>query len=44
MIRQLFDIQNNTRTGSVAFMQQVVQNLDRNDMIGIAAYLASREP
>jgi cytochrome c553 len=44
VIRQLFDIQSNHRTGSVAFMQQVVANLERDDMIGIAAYLASREP
>lgn len=44
VIRQLYDIQHNTRTGSVTFMQQVVQNLERDDMIAIAAYLASREP
>lgn len=44
VMRQFFDIQNSTRTASVTFMQQVVVNLDREDMIAIAAYLASREP
>jgi len=44
VVRQLFDIKNNTRTGSVAFMQQVVYGLERDDMIAIAAYLASRKP
>jgi len=44
VFRQLFDIKNNTRTGSVTFMQQVVYGLERDDMIAIAAYLASREP
>jgi cytochrome c553 len=44
VMRQLFDIQNNKRTASVTFMQQVVANLSREDMIAIAAYLGSREP
>jgi cytochrome c553 len=44
VMRQFFDIQNNTRTASVTFMQQVVANLSRDDMIAIAAYLASRQP
>ena len=44
VIRQLYDIQHNTRTGSVTFMQQVVANLGMDDMINIAAYIASREP
>ncbi len=44
IMRQLVDIQNNTRTGSVTFMQQVVSNLDRDDMIAIAAYIASLAP
>ena len=44
VFRQLFDIKANTRTGSVAFMQQVVYGLERDDVIAIAAYLASLEP
>ena len=44
IVRQLYDIQHSARTGSVTFMQQVVTNLDRDDMIAIAAYVASREP
>jgi cytochrome c553 len=44
IIRQLYDIKHNARTGSVTFMQQVVSGLDQDDMIAIAAYVASREP
>jgi cytochrome c553 len=44
VVRQLFDIQNSTRTASVTFMQQVVANLSRDDMVAVAAYIASLEP
>ncbi len=44
IIRQLYDIQHNNRTGSVTFMQQVVQNLEPDDMIAVASYVASLEP
>jgi cytochrome c553 len=44
LIRQLYDIQNGTRSGSAALMKQVVAKLDNNDMVAISAYVASREP
>jgi cytochrome c553 len=44
-VRQLFDIQDGTRSGtSAALMQQVVQKLTIDDMLAIAAYTASRGP
>ena len=43
LIRQLYDIQNGTR-GNVPLMKQVVAKLDNDDMVAIAAYVASREP
>jgi len=44
VMRQLYDIQHNNRTGSVTFMQMVVQNLEPEDMIAVASYVASLEP
>ena len=44
IVRQLYDIQNGKRSGAVAPMQQVVAGLELDDMIAIAAYVASREP
>ena len=44
IIRQLYDIQKGTRTGNVAPMQMVASGLHLDDMIAIAAYVASREP
>jgi cytochrome c553 len=44
IVRQLYDIKNEKRTGAVAPMKQVVANLKLDDMIAIAAYVASREP
>lgn len=44
IVRQLYDIQKGTRSGPVAPMQQVVAGLKLDDMIAIAAYVASREP
>jgi cytochrome c553 len=44
IVRQLYDIQHEKRTGAVAPMQQVVASLKLDDMIAIAAYVASREP
>jgi cytochrome c553 len=44
IVRQLYDIQKGNRAGSVAPMQQVVSGLKLNDMIAIAAYVASRDP
>jgi cytochrome c553 len=44
IVRQLYDIQNGKRSGTVAPMQQVVADLGLDDMIAIAAYVASREP
>jgi cytochrome c553 len=45
IVRQLFSIQDGTRSGtSAALMQQVVQKLNVDDMLAIAAYTASREP
>jgi cytochrome c553 len=45
IVRQLFMIQDGTRTGpSATLMQQVVAQLTVDDMLAIAAYTASREP
>jgi cytochrome c553 len=45
MVRQLFDMQNGFRTGEwTSLMKPVVEKLSADDMINIAAYLASRPP
>ncbi len=44
IVRQLYDIQKGKRLGAVAPMQQVVADFKLDDMIAIAAYVASREP
>jgi cytochrome c553 len=45
VVRQLFDVKTGHRTGKrVEFMKPVVAKLDPDDMIAIAAYLASRTP
>lgn len=45
VFRQLFDMQTGHRTGKqVEFMKPVVANLTSDDMLALAAYLASRAP
>jgi cytochrome c553 len=45
LVRQLNDMQTGARTGvNVELMKQVVAKLTAEDMVAIAAYLASREP
>jgi cytochrome c553 len=45
LVRQLFDIQSGKRHGkSVELMKPVVANLTTDDMLAIAAFLASRAP
>lgn len=45
IVRQLFSIQDGSRSGpSAALMQAVVEQLSVDDMLNIAAYTASREP
>jgi cytochrome c553 len=44
LMRQLYDIQNGTRSGSAALMKQVVDKLNNDDMVAIVAYVASRQP
>jgi cytochrome c553 len=45
LVRQLNDMQTGARTGvQVELMKQVVAKLSAEDMVAIAAYLASREP
>jgi cytochrome c553 len=45
IVRQLWDIQNGDRAGpSAALMQPVVEKLSNDDMLAIAAYVASRKP
>jgi cytochrome c553 len=45
IVRQLFSIQDGSRSGiSAALMQQVVERLTVDDMLDIAAYTASRRP
>jgi cytochrome c553 len=44
-VRQLYFFQDGSRSGTLAaLMQGVVQNVTVDDMLAIAAYLASREP
>ena len=45
LTRQLMDIKSGNRTGAwIALMQQVVAKLDKDDIIALAAYAASRQP
>jgi cytochrome c553 len=45
MVRQMWDIQQGTRNGAQAqLMKLVVANLTEDDMVAIAAYVASRPP
>jgi cytochrome c553 len=45
IFRQLYDIQQGVRKGNaVALMQAVVAKLTQDDMIALAAYMASRDP
>jgi cytochrome c553 len=45
IVRQLFQMQNGTRDNEQAqLMQPAVKNLDLDDMIAIAAYVAAQEP
>ena len=45
LVRQIWDIQQGTRNGASAqLMKLVVANLNEDDMVSIAAYLASRLP
>jgi cytochrome c553 len=45
IFRQLYDIQHGTRKGpAVALMEPVVKNLTQDDMIDLAAFMASRDP
>ena len=45
IVRQLYGFQTGARTSSMAqLMQAVVANLSQDDMVAIAAYLASRPP
>jgi cytochrome c553 len=45
LVRQMYDMQQGTRKGSWAeLMKPVVTNLNNDDLIAIAAYLASRKP
>jgi len=44
IVRQLYDIQHGKRSGKIAPMQQVVSGFKLEDMIAVAAYVASREP
>jgi cytochrome c553 len=45
LVRQLFDIQSGLRHGKrLELMKPVVANLSTDDMLAIAAYLASRAP
>jgi cytochrome c553 len=45
IVRQLWNIQNGDRAGtSAALMRPVVEKLDNDDMLAIAAYVASRAP
>jgi cytochrome c553 len=45
IVRQLWDIQNGDRAGpSAALMRPVVEKLSNDDMLAIAAYVASRMP
>jgi cytochrome c553 len=45
IVRQLWDIQNGERGGdSAMLMQPVVEKLTNDDMLALAAYIASRKP
>jgi cytochrome c553 len=45
IVRQMWNIQNGDRTGaSAALMRPVVEKLSNDDMLAIAAYVASRAP
>ncbi len=45
LARQLFDLRNGTRNGdAVTFMQPVVSDLSNEDIVALAAYLASLKP
>ena len=45
IVRQLWNMQNGERIGtSAALMQQVVEKLNNDDMLAIAAYVASLTP
>jgi cytochrome c553 len=45
IVRQMWNIQNGDRTGpSAALMRPVVEKLSNDDMLAIAAYVASRTP
>jgi cytochrome c553 len=45
LVRQLYDMQEGTRKGLwTSLMKPVVAKLDNDDMIAVAAYLASRKP
>jgi cytochrome c553 len=45
LVRQLYDFQHGTRAGPwSALMAGVVANLDEEDLVSLAAYLASQEP
>ena len=45
IFRQLYDIQHGARKGAaVALMQPVVKNLSDEDIVNLAAYMASRDP
>jgi len=45
LFRQLYDMRNGNRTGAASvLMKTVVANLTDEDMVAIAAYIASREP
>ena len=43
-MRQLYDMQNGTRSGTAALMQQVVAKLNNDDMIAISAYVSNLKP
>jgi cytochrome c553 len=45
MVRQIWDIQQGTRNGAaVQLMKQAIAKLDGEDLVAIAAYVASRTP
>jgi cytochrome c553 len=43
LVRQLWDIQHGKRSGGIAPMQPIVANMTLDDMIAVAAYVASLE-
>jgi cytochrome c553 len=44
LFRQLYDIREGKRTGTAELMKPVVTGLDDEDLVAIAAYLASQKP